>query len=438
VPFFGSTYPAVMTSKLHTPLTLNRSVAALSLALASLFGPTPTMAQAANSILTLEEALRIAVTSHPSVASRRNDVLAANARLDAAERQRYPNLQAQTGKDAYGNATSSLRVEQPLWNGGRTAADIEGAEASIRSSGASVTLSQQEIMGRVINAFTDLGRVKTRQLVAQSNVQEHERLAALIGRRVESQISPTSDGTMANARLAQARAELNQLSALADRARSSLTQALGQTVYDIQTPAVPKFADMGELSLRQKALDYSPALRRLSAEEAVLNADIDSRTSALWPQIKLRVDRNTGGFISNTQTYVALDYQTGAGLVAQSQIKEAVAKLDSLRASREAAERDAIEAVTADWADLKSQQMQLKDLSAQVAATTEVFDSSIRQYAVGRKTWIDVLNAQREVAQSRYAQADAEWGILRSALRVNLSTGDLSAESLGIAPATAK
>ena len=87
---------------------------------------------------------------------------------------------------------------------------------------------------------------------------------------------------------------------------------------------------------------------------------------------------------------------------------------------------------------LKSQQMQLKDLSDQVTATTEVFDSTIRQYAVGRKTWIDVLNAQREVAQSRYAQADAEWGILRSALRVNLSTGDLSSESLGVAPAAAK
>jgi adhesin transport system outer membrane protein len=89
-------------------------------------------------------------------------------------------------------------------------------------------------------------------------------------------------------------------------------------------------------------------------------------------------------------------------------------------------------------ADLKSQQMQLKDLRDQVAATTEVFDSSIRQYSVGRKTWVDVLNAQREVSQSRYAQADAEWGYLRSALRVNLSTGDLNPESMDKESVTAK
>ncbi|PUE31369.1 TolC family protein [Limnohabitans sp. Jir72] len=427
-----------MTHTIHHAIPFQRRIASLSLALVSLLGGSAVLAQSSAPPLALEDALRIAISSHPTVTSRRNDVAAAAARLDAAQRQRYPNFQAQTGKDVYGNATSSLRVEQPLWNAGRISADIEGAEASIRSSGASVTVSQQEIMGRVINAFTDLGRTQTRQQVAQSNVQEHERLAALIGRRVESQISPTSDGTMANARLSQARAELNQLSALADRSRSSLTLALGQAVTNIQTPATPNLNDMSELTVRQKALDYSPALRRLTEEEAVSKADIESRSSGMWPQIKLRVDRNTGGFISNTQTYLALDYQTGAGLVAQSQIKEALAKLESLRASREAAERDALEAVTADWADLKSQQMQLKDLSNQVAATTEVFDSTIRQYAVGRKTWIDVLNAQREVAQARYAQADAEWGILRSALRVNLSTGDLSPQSLGVSLDAAK
>ena len=417
--------------------TLQRNITAISLALASLLGSSAALSQTPTA-LTVEEALRIAISSHPSVTSRRSDVAAANARLDAAQRQRFPNLQAQTGKDVYGTATSTLRAEQPIWSGGRISADIQSAEAGIRASDASVTLSQQDIMGRVINAFTELGRVNTRSMVADSNVKEHERLNALIARRVESQISPTSDATMASARLSQARAELSQLSASADRARSTLTLALGQKVHDIQTPAMPDMQAQSEMIVRQKTLDYAPTLRRLAAEEEGLKADIDSRSSALWPQIKLRVDRNTGGFQTNTQTYLALDYQTGAGLVAQSQIKEAIAKLESIRASREAAERDAIETVTADLTDLTSQQLQLKDLSAQVLATTEVFDSTIRQYAVGRKTWIDVLNAQREVALSRYAQADAEWGILRSALRVNMSTGDLSPESLGILPTTAQ
>jgi adhesin transport system outer membrane protein len=427
-----------MNPKMNSPLNMRRQWATLSFALASTLGAACAQAQTPAAPLNFDEALRIAVATHPTVVSRRNDMQAANARLDAAMRQRYPGFQAQTGKDSSGSDVSTMRLERTLWNGGRTAADIEAAEAGIRSSSASVVLAQQEIMGRVITAFTDLGRVKTRQLVAQSNVLEHERLAALIGRRVESQISPMSDGTMANARLAQARAELNQLSALAERAQSSLTQALGKPVTEIQTPNFPDLSGTNDFLIRQKALDYAPALRRLNAEEAVLTADIASRKSALWPQLKLRAEKNSGGAVSKSQVYVTLDYQTGAGFAAQAQIQEGFAKLDSLRASKEAAERDALETINADLADLKSQQMQLKDLRDQVAATTEVFDSSIRQYSVGRKTWVDVLNAQREVSQSRYAQADAEWGYLRSAMRVNLSTGDLNPESMDKESTTAK
>ena len=427
-----------MNPKMNSPLNMRRQWATLSFALASTLGAVCAQAQTPTAPLNFDEALRIAVATHPTVVSRRNDMQAANARLDAAMRQRYPGFQAQTGKDSSGSDVSTMRLERTLWNGGRTAADIEAAEAGIRSSSASVVLAQQEIMGRVITAFTDLGRVRTRQLVAQSNVLEHERLAALIGRRVESQISPMSDGTMANARLAQARAELNQLSALAERAQSSLTQALGKPVTEIQTPNFPDLSGTNDFLIRQKALDYAPALRRLNAEEDVLTADIAARKSALWPQLKLRAEKNSGGAVNKSQVYVTLDYQTGAGFAVQAQIQEGFAKLDSLRASKEAAERDALETINADLADLKSQQMQLKDLRDQVAATTEVFDSSIRQYSVGRKTWVDVLNAQREVSQSRYAQADAEWGYLRSAMRVNLSTGDLNPESMDKESTTAK
>jgi outer membrane protein TolC len=49
---------------------------------------------------------------------------------------------------------------------------------------------------------------------------------------------------------------------------------------------------------------------------------------------------------------------------------------------------------------------------------------------VGRKNWIELLNAQRELAQARYALADTEWGVLRSHFRLQIATGDLRAATL--------
>lgn len=65
-----------------------------------------------------------------------------------------------------------------------------------------------------------------------------------------------------------------------------------------------------------------------------------------------------------------------------------------------------------------------------MASTVSVYDSFVRQYAVGRKGWNDVLNAQREVAQARFQLADVDSGALRARLRLELITGLITAQTL--------
>jgi len=61
-----------------------------------------------------------------------------------------------------------------------------------------------------------------------------------------------------------------------------------------------------------------------------------------------------------------------------------------------------------------------------------VFDSFVRQFAVGRKSWVDVLNAQRESSSARYALADAEWGRVGANIRLRILIGDISFNVLPI------
>ena len=403
-----------VTMKQRTPVLKACVVAAL-------LGALSTTAQA----LTLSEALQLAMTQHPSVMSRQKELDAANFRLQGAERQLFPNLVLQSGKDIYGNNTQTYRIEQNVWTAGRVTGEIDGAGAGIKAAQANVDLARMDIMDKVIQAYTDLGRAQTRIVVARSNVQEHERLADLIARRVGGEVSPTSDGVMGMARLAQARAELGQMMALEARARSTLTQALGQDVGSIVVPEQQELAFSDFNALLLKAIDYSPTLRKLSFEEAAQQADVRVKESANWPQLKLRADKITGGVMPLQQTYLTLEYQSGAGFNTMTQAREAASKLESLSVSRETSRRELADRVSSDWVDMQSYKLQLQDLRAQVNSTNEVFDSFVRQYAVGRKTWIDVLNAQRDVAQARYQQADVDWGMLRAALKLKLATGTL-------------
>ena len=49
---------------------------------------------------------------------------------------------------------------------------------------------------------------------------------------------------------------------------------------------------------------------------------------------------------------------------------------------------------------------------------------------MGRKNWLDVLNAQREKTQALYSVADTRYGLQLSKVRLMLMTGDISAEKL--------
>ena len=414
--------PALLKRSTSSPASLFCRLAGLCL----LLGAAP----AWSTPLQLEDALRLAVSQHPAVQQRRSLQDAAKGALDTAERGRWPSFSGQTGKDYDGKTTVTLRLEQPLWTGGRLTAQIDQATAGVRSAEAALQESQQDILVRTTNTYTELGRLESRSAAARANVAEHERLRSMIFNRIEQQITANSDGILVSARLAQANAELGQMQLLATRARTTLSQLLGQPVSAITAPTMPSVGVSLLDSAVDAALVFSPTLHRLDAQAHAAAAEVDLRRSQTLPQIMLRHENTSGGLQPSNATYVALEYQTGAGLANLRQVQEAQARHQATLAEQDAARRNVIETVSAHWADLASFQSQITDLQAQVQAQAQVHASYVRQYVAGRKNWIELLNAQRELAQARYALADAEWGLLRSQLQLQLSTGQLSASTL--------
>jgi adhesin transport system outer membrane protein len=49
--------------------------------------------------------------------------------------------------------------------------------------------------------------------------------------------------------------------------------------------------------------------------------------------------------------------------------------------------------------------------------------SYLRQYTAARKTWIEVLNAQRELAQARYTAIDTTYGLKLAFYKLDILTG---------------
>lgn len=393
--------------------------------------PAPSATKAPE--LSIEQAFRLAVESHPSVMARRSERDAADQTLEGAKWGRFPTVSVQNGLDQQGDRVTTARIEQPLWAGGLISGRIDAGAASLKKSQASLIEAEQDMLARVADAYTDLGRLEARKAIAQANVQEHERLVAMIARRVESEVSPESDSVLAQARLSQARAEMGQFDGQAVRARAALSQAIGVAAGPIGQPVKPALP-FGTLDAALDAgFEFSPVLLRLASEIDAQEAEISIARGSALPRVVARYDQNWGDTVNRREDRVtlALEYQSGAGLSSVSNVRAAASRRDAARLSQDAARRQVTEAITGEWADLQSLAAQQQDLQAQVSSTAGIFDSYVRQYAVGRKSWIDVLNAQREASQARASLSDVQWGSLRAAYRLLIATGTIRAAAYG-------
>lgn len=401
--------------------------AGLCAVLLTLFFPLVGFAQP----LPLHDALRAAVETYPAVRQRRAEALAAGHDKAAAEWARFPSLSAESSRSDFGRQQTVFRLVQPVWTGGRLSGQISQAGAVQQAAAAAVVEAEQSALLQTVIAYTDLQRSAAKLRHAQDNLAEHERLHAMILRRVATEVSPAADATVALSRLQQARAELIQFQSQSENARSALERMTGRQVDGVEA-AVPARTDWADLSAALEAAQgFAPDLVRLRAQAQAAQGQIEVARSALLPQVNLTHTHYAGSLSVGqvqSQTYLGLQFQPGAGLSAAAVLESAAARRQAAQDAIEDARRQLERQVRSDWNDLQAFNSQLVTSRLLQSATRDVVESYLRQFVVGRKNWQEVLNAQREAAQAAFSLADLESSALLASLRLDIFTGRLTAQ----------
>jgi len=394
----------------------------------------------ADTVWSFDQILQAAMESHPLVLGKRSAQAAAKADKEGAEWQRYPTVTLELNKQrSLENNTQlgtqdgrAVRVEQPLWAGGRITSGIDAAEKRFDAAGAAVDESRQELSLRVIASITEALREKDRQQYNITDVKEHEKLLAMIKRRVIQEVSPMADQRLAESRLYSSANDLSLTTQALSNAMAQLSQLAGQPVREISEKGLNVASTPESLeSTLTAALDYSPTLRRLKFEESAADADVDSKRSSYYPQLALRLEKSrsmvSGVVVSDSSAMLVLTAQPGAGLSSMSGADAAIARRESVRLARESAARDIRETLTQDWNEWVAARLRMENAEQARATATEVSESYARQYTTGHKTWLDVLNAVRETTLAELSAVDAKYQMLAASLRLRARSGTLSA-----------
>ena len=381
---------------------------------------------------TLSRVLQEAATQHPSVRLRQSESRAAEYELDGARWARYPTLGTEL-LTTRGGTQAVARLQQPVWTGGRIEGQIGLATANLSASTAAVDEARQAIMLEAATAFLESLRLQARLDAALANEAEHQRLGQIIERRVRAEVSPVTDATQARARLQQAIAERMQFERQLLSLRANLEQIIGQPVLHLRAPASIRIDMWNEATLLEAALQHSPERKRLTAQIDAGQAQIGVARSVLMPQVTVGYEHKLGALANGEdrgRLFLGVNLQPGAGLSSLAGIEVAAARQQAARDSLEQHRRQLEQAIRSGWSEAHALALQLEPSRALLNASDEVVESYLRQFQVGRKTWLDVLNAQREKTNARYTLADIEAPLLLARLRLLLLAGAVRPDAL--------
>ncbi|MEG1324538.1 MAG: TolC family protein, partial [Janthinobacterium sp.] len=356
---------------------------------------------------------------------------APRAELDGAQWQRFPSLSAEvpTGSRETGGV---VRVEQPLWSGGRIDAGIDAAGSRVDAAGAAIEEERLTLSLRVIAAYTEALRQTARVRSAEEGLAEHQRLLDMIKRRVAQSVSSQTDQRLAESRAYQAANDVSNARQALDNALAQLSQLAGKPVRLVTASGIGVGEPLPDASLERvmrQAIGYSPTLHRLDFEAQAADSEITLQRSAYMPKVVLRMEKPTGGGINadnRTRAMLVLQAQPGAGLSAKAGVDAAVARREGARAAHDAAERDVRERFTLDWNEAEASRQRLGNAGEASTTSTQVFESYARQYVIGRKSWNDVLNAVREATQAQFSLEDTRAQAIAASLRLAAQTGTLA------------
>ncbi len=372
---------------------------------------------------TLEGLIASAVQDHPSVQTQQAHTRAARAGLDSANWQFFPTPSVAVERantrsldPAYqGDQTvATLRLQQPLWTGGRLTAGKEKAQATLTVNQTALDEARQQLALRVLQAYCDWLTAHLKIQADERSLATHLRLRDQVKRRIEQGASSESDLVLAMGRLSAVMAEMALANAQKGVALARLGELVGHPVDEAAlatAAAAPRPVNPDVQALLDHALATNPSIQKAQAQARVQEAVIAEREADLSPEVYLRAERQHGNFSTadtapQTRIFLGLSSRFGAGMSNRSEVESARAEHQAFLAEAQAQRRAVSEQVLADHALALSSQARLEALQGALKAATQVSESYDRQFLAGRKTWLDVMNAARELAQTEVQLAD--------------------------------
>jgi len=332
---------------------------------------------------------------------------------------------------SYGYGVS---IEQPLFDGFRTQSAVSEAESNVSASHKDLLSVENDILLDSSTTYLDVIRDEGVVLFRKKNLTALRR--ELIGVREQYQRGEVTvtDIEQAKVRLSLARSELEQAKAKLEDSRLRYFRITRREPKDLVMPKLP--TDLIPASLDEAvntAIATSPIISAADhRRQAALHA-VDKERSALLPSASITArygeDHYDNSHIGREDELSVMGrlvvplYQGGA---VSSQIRRAKHLVASFEREAKHAEAKVAQITGSAWIELKAT-IKRRDANREAAKASERALEGVKaEQKIGRRTVLNVLDAENEVVNARISLLNSQRDLHVSVYKLLHSMGDLT------------
>lgn len=336
-------------------------------------------------------------------------------------------------KQMYGVGEISGRLTQPIWDGFATRSRVRNAKSTLESVKARVFDTATTLSLDGIIAHIDLLRRRTIYALSERNVEQHRAILGQTQDRTNLGADTEADVSQAQSRLARALSSLAEAKAALIVAEDTYSRLTGMPpVARMQAVAMPPESFTGPKPVFELAEQHNPKLAAYMQDIRAAQADRQLAESSFYPTFNAEAgpsysdrggayDRWVYSFdVVGTMRWNV--FNSGADV---AETKAASARIRQARQTMYDFVDDLRLDIESTWTNYVAAQEQYRHYSEAIKYNEFTRTAYLEQFQLGKRSLLDVLDAENELYSSSTLAETARGNILVGAYRLCALTGNL-------------
>ncbi|CZF82518.1 TolC family outer membrane protein [Grimontia marina] len=390
----------------------------------------------------LEQAVAMTLSQNPTIREAYNELKSREADIDASRGGYLPSVDLDAGigyaqydsdnnDGTYRPRDVRISLRQLIWDGSITYNDIKRTQAEAEAQRFQLLADAQDTALAVTDAYIEVLRTQAIRDLSQKNLDTHERIVGDIQKRTDSGISSTADLSQAEGRLAQAQTNLLSAMSNVDDAVIEFERIVGASPLDLVAPEVDaKYIPPTLSEALTTAKENNPVMKVAANDVEAAHRQYKQAKGDFLPTFSIEASQEWGeeldgqpGETDEFQAMLRMRYNLFNGGTDAAEARSAAYQINKAKNIRHNAHRLLIESTRLAWTAKELAEKQTQFLQQHVDSASKTLEAYEKQYLIGRRTLLDLLNTENELFDARRSYIDSHYTGIYSKYRVLNATG---------------